>query len=755
MAIIINDKIINILDKKIQVNNFNRYISAQYDNDTTEKYFKIKRFYNNLDLSKFACWVVVERADQEIFNCYCTTTVGEETLEVLWKIDGNVTQIGGDIELALKFYDTEDNLIWQTAKATFEIYDSIDSNKGQESKHTPSMIEEAIAITTKNAQIVEKQSEQVAEDAEQVAEDAEQVAEDAQFVKENAEKLDEILNELTYAAGRRTEEGGEIFNDYENNVAIGVGSSARGLLTQAGNKAFKILNITKIEYSDATDDYILTVRGNVTDNLDPYTIEDLVQITANVGFGNSYKIKELEYLGYSDVYETEISTITITQIDKRVVQSMKLSTKDDTDNIHNWICVPGKKIGEVTPWTTIGWASGLNTIASGKGAFAAGENNKAMGDWSATFGRNNSTGYAGFATGKGNIAGDYAFVGGNSNIAGGINSVATGIYNIASHYASRAGGTLSTARVAYGIAEGIGVITTGKSEFEGTSTEGQHVIGKYNRVTHNAIFVIGCGNSEESRKNALEITLDGKILIEDGLYEIATKYYVDTTKQELNDYISTYNTDINNKINSLIVKGNHANSPGIVLMTSKHNAGYYASGECAFSFGDRSTASEYGTVAGGIFCEATKRAAAAGGELCQANGKYSFAYGLYSNALQDSTVALGEYVEAYKKYQIAVGSYTRADDTTVPVTDGNYDARFLVGVGISNVYPKNGFAVYRDGSARLRTQGENANAVVIKSYVDDKFNSIKNEMILTDKTTGADYKVYVNNGKLQIEEVIK
>jgi hypothetical protein len=54
------------------------------------------------------------------------------------------------------------------------------------------------------------------------------------------------VNDLPFVdggIGAETPEGGEIFNDYKNNAAIGEGTSARGLNTQAGNLAFKILSI--------------------------------------------------------------------------------------------------------------------------------------------------------------------------------------------------------------------------------------------------------------------------------------------------------------------------------------------------------------------------------------------------------------------------------------------------------------------------------------------------------------------------------
>lgn len=192
--------IIEINEKIIKVNNFNKYISAQFDNNTTQKHFKIKRFWENLDLANFVGWIIAERVDGKIFNIICDISEFNDFLILTWKIDGNVTAIGDDVEVAIKFCDVENNLIWQTAKATFKVYESIDGNEGSEEEYTMDVFEQAIAITANNviktkanSDLAEKYSIQTKNDRNEVAAMQEQVEINTEYIQDNADKLEKIL----------------------------------------------------------------------------------------------------------------------------------------------------------------------------------------------------------------------------------------------------------------------------------------------------------------------------------------------------------------------------------------------------------------------------------------------------------------------------------------------------------------------------------------------------------------------------------
>ena len=159
--------------------------------------------------------------------------------------------------------------------------------------------------------------------------------------------------------GKKTEEGGEIFGDYENNTAIGEGSSASGIKTKAGNKAFKILAISQKEEAHTYD---IIVRGDVSSGADPYAIGDVVQITANVNFNNSFMITGITLVG-------ENSIISIGRVDTRSVQAMSLAT-EHPNNTENWLYVAGKDNGEFSPWLVGATATGENVTVSGNGALS-------------------------------------------------------------------------------------------------------------------------------------------------------------------------------------------------------------------------------------------------------------------------------------------------------------------------------------------------------------------------------------------------
>ena len=160
-----------------------------------------------------------------------------------------------------------------------------------------------------------------------------------------------------------------------------------------------------------------------------------------------------------------------------------------------------------------------------------------------------------------NTAGNYAHTEGNANIAHGSASHAEGKKNLTWGEASHAEGYNN---VTWGVAshvEGQSNIATGDKSHaegyyttaahEGAHTEGRYttsgrvyqtVVGEYNEVVSDALFVVGNGhratvNTPEVRKNAFEVKEDGTALVngktvvtEDTLnsYGEMTKGYVDT-----------------------------------------------------------------------------------------------------------------------------------------------------------------------------------------------------------------------------------
>lgn len=464
------------------------------------------------------------------------------------------------------------------------------------------------------------------------------------------------------------------------------GRIATGTNTQVGNKAFKILSIEPI---NETGDYTIVINGNVLEDINPYAVDDIVQILCKTDVNNSYKIASISADG---------TTIIITKADNRHVQPPKLHT-NDTENKRNWLYVAGKNGGEYCPALIAATALGIDSVATGYGATAMGAQTQATGYYATTFGRKTKAAYAGVAGGEGSEAGNYGVALGNYVKALGDGSVATGTNTYARAASSRAGGRESQALSEFTVAEGLGVIAGLK--------QGQVVHGSYNLRNDNDLFIIGNGTDEENRSNAMQVTTDGKILLENGTKTVATT-------EEVNSVQETLQFAINSK------PIYRYENKGVIV---DDISGSVASANYSLALNQK-------TQAIGISSLAT-------GANTRATGQYSFTAGIGTVARQHG--------------QFVIGSY---NDQKAWEADGSVDGTnriFIVGNGTDASNKSNAFEVRKDGTAWLQTQGELDNSVVIKSYVDTEITKAKTELLLTDNTTGVNYKIYITNGKLQME----
>lgn len=203
-------------------------------------------------------------------------------------------------------------------------------------------------------------------------------------------------------------------------------------------------------------------------------------------------------------------------------------------------------------------AEGLLTKARGENSHAEGQETEAVGVNSHAEGfqthanKNNShaegritvaDGFASHAEGSETQAsGYYSHAEGNSTVARGENSHAEGAKTKASGVNSHAEGNWGNASGNNSHAEGSGTKAVGSnSHAEGQSTtagaanahaEGQgtvtsevggHVAGKYNAVVANGLFNFGIGSSDDKRKSAMIITNEGKVyFIDAGGYDGGT-----------------------------------------------------------------------------------------------------------------------------------------------------------------------------------------------------------------------------------------
>lgn len=190
----------------------------------------------------------------------------------------------------------------------------------------------------------------------------------------------------------------------------------------------------------------------------------------------------------------------------------------------------------------------------GVAAHAEGNYTVAAGHYSHAEGRQTDAwGNASHAEGNKTAArGNYSHAEGWVTNAIGEASHAEGQNTRAHQTGSHSEGNNTDAKGAYSHAEGIGTKTK-----EGIA--GQHVEGYYNKET-DSLKIIGCGTSDDDRKNAVEVTQDGRVFVKGiGNYDGTSLEAVDL-KTSLDNKANSgdvYNkTEINNIINADLVKKN-------------------------------------------------------------------------------------------------------------------------------------------------------------------------------------------------------
>jgi hypothetical protein len=164
------------------------------------------------------------------------------------------------------------------------------------------------------------------------------------------------------------------------------------------------------------------------------------------------------------------------------------------------------------------FATGRDVEASGMCSHAEGGNTTASGRHSHAEGW-----YTTASGGTSHAEGHQTTASGGTSHAEGGNTTASGLYSHAEGYYSTARGNMShaeghqtTAKGLRSHAEGSNTIASGRYSHAGgyyTEAAGdyQTVIGKYNTVDSDKVFIIGGGSSDNARKNILQVDWDGNV----------------------------------------------------------------------------------------------------------------------------------------------------------------------------------------------------------------------------------------------------
>ena len=182
------------------------------------------------------------------------------------------------------------------------------------------------------------------------------------------------------------------------------------------------------------------------------------------------------------------------------VRNSRLTTSQSQASGEGGVSIMGTSTGDYAV------SAGNLCVANGKSSYAEGYNTETGGD------ATSNTKTIGGAT----SSGSYAHAEGNATIAKGRNSHAEGLQTFAAGASSHAEGVTTTASGLYSHAEGYHTTSSGSSShaegyYTQTNNQGEHAEGKYNKSTSSTtLHSVGIGTSDSARKNAHEITTDGK-----------------------------------------------------------------------------------------------------------------------------------------------------------------------------------------------------------------------------------------------------
>ena len=280
-----------------------------------------------------------------------------------------------------------------------------------------------------------------------IAEIEEKIDEANELIESIKTAAEETKKDLSRVPGQKTENGGEIFNDYVNNKAISQNATTFGYNNLAGLRGFEI-----------------TSWENNGDGTGFYTLSKALPEEIKIGTLFSAQISK-NYYNYGSITSISEDRTTI-HVDKYIDVSPSSAL-----NVLWFTDYP--EIGDIDLGLNA-FVGGSNNQAIQDGAVSFGKNNKTIGKYGATFGKDNVAYYAAFAGGTNNKAlNERTFTFGAKNEATGLNSTTFGYGNKA-------------------------------------TAENQFVLGRYNKEDPDSVFIVAYGKLNEE-KNMLTVKRDGGV----------------------------------------------------------------------------------------------------------------------------------------------------------------------------------------------------------------------------------------------------
>lgn len=538
--------------------------------------------------------------------------------------------------------------------------------------------------------------------------------------------------------GQKTEQG-EIFNDYENNVAQGAFSHAEGLKTTVvpglslaeTDLAYVSFVDNVLTLSDASAflaDNIAQVYGFHIKNKGKEPFTDFCKVLSYEQVENNWAFTietPSENLGLSTANEFTIDVILIDETvvaDSQHVEgydsqaSGPVSHAEGQESLalgnishaEGWGTIAAGRAAHTEGWNTkviknYGHAEGTHTIA-GYNAHAEGAKSKALGqnshaegtDTMASGAYSHAEGYETESEGwhshseghRTKSIGEMSHAEGDLTLAEGKQSHAEGNSTVASNLAAHAEGTLSVASGINSHAQNYKTVASGDAAHsEGRETEASgdsaHAEGKKTKALNEASHAEGA----QTIASGINSHAEG----------IATEASGDYSHAE------NYNT---------AASGNHSHAEG--LMTFADNDAAHAEGRQTRAKGQYSHSEGRDSLAEGAVSHAEGSGTKALGAASHAEGGLTIANNAYSHA-EGLGTRTGVTAQSVK------GKYNVGKTNTL-VEVGNGTGKIDEETGLEN--RANAFEVYEDGHAEVQVQGTTDNSVVInktlKNYATKK-----------------------------------
>lgn len=307
-----------------------------------------------------------------------------------------------------------------------------------------------------------------------------------------------------------------VYNDLENNKALGPYSNAFGSNTRAGVYGYRL---KEVRNNDGKTAEIIVDDADCEDKArDKYSVNDTLCFDGKSHFYTELTIAENGLNSISiDGKTYSVIKVNISELAVKPTTGVQVDTNDDgsynTDEKENWVWVAGKSFGIPMLRSQGAFVSGVadiekgeSTIAVGFGANATGRNTKAIGDYAHTEGRNTIANYAGHAEGVDTKAlNQYAHAEGYktqalaiASHAEGANTIVTGQRAHAEGTSTQAKGNNSHAEGSYTISEGSNSHSEGGSLNENTPTVAK---GDYSHAEGQGTQAIGLATHSEGRNS--------------------------------------------------------------------------------------------------------------------------------------------------------------------------------------------------------------------------------------------------------------